>query len=183
MRGSGKYRYLLCSGSGAGRWTGWSQMDKSRVGVYVGVTEHGNVETENRDLFAQPVQLRSSNLVSLSQPRTVINNPANRINLNMGITGPHYCLGAACGTRKCRFDSRRADARWMSATCWPEGFRKASTPLAFLPVFAARGHWLGTKIPRGSHDPLIATDKIVVVRGGCLMVLERLGDALRRGDL
>ena len=25
----------------------WENTDKSRVGVYIGVTEHGNVETEN----------------------------------------------------------------------------------------------------------------------------------------
>ena len=29
-------------------------------------------------------------------PRTVANNPAGEITLNMGITGPHYTIGAAC---------------------------------------------------------------------------------------
>ncbi len=29
-------------------------------------------------------------------PRTVANNPAGEITLNLGITGPHYTLGAAC---------------------------------------------------------------------------------------
>ena len=29
-------------------------------------------------------------------PRTVANNPAGEVTLNMGITGPHYAIGAAC---------------------------------------------------------------------------------------
>ena len=29
-------------------------------------------------------------------PRTVANNPAGEISLNLGITGPHYTIGAAC---------------------------------------------------------------------------------------
>ena len=29
-------------------------------------------------------------------PRTVANNPAGEVTLNMKITGPHYTIGAAC---------------------------------------------------------------------------------------
>ena len=29
-------------------------------------------------------------------PRTVANNPAGEITINLGLTGPHYTIGAAC---------------------------------------------------------------------------------------
>ena len=29
-------------------------------------------------------------------PRTVANNPAGEITVNLGLTGPHYTIGAAC---------------------------------------------------------------------------------------
>jgi 3-oxoacyl-[acyl-carrier-protein] synthase II len=32
-------------------------------------------------------------------PRTVANNPAGEITLNLGLTGPAYCIGAACAAR------------------------------------------------------------------------------------
>ena len=45
----------------------WPNVDKSLVGVYVGVTEHGNVETENEVYALQGLQLRHQLLVAPSQ--------------------------------------------------------------------------------------------------------------------
>ena len=74
----------------------WANYDKSAVGIYVGVTEHGNVETENEihqlKTYNYDVQFWSHH----HNPRTVANNPAGEISMNLGITGPHYTLGAAC---------------------------------------------------------------------------------------
>ena len=70
--------------------------DKSRVGVYIGITEHGNVETEhevyNISKFDYDVKFWSHH----HNPRTVANNPAGEVTVKFGITGPHYTLGAAC---------------------------------------------------------------------------------------
>ena len=74
----------------------WSQVDRSRVGVYVGVTEHGNVETENEIYEIKGFNYDTKVWSHHHNPRTVANNPAGEITLNMGITGPHYTLGAAC---------------------------------------------------------------------------------------
>ena len=74
----------------------WSNTDKSRVGVYVGVTEHGNVETENEIFLIKGFDYDTSCWSHHHNPRTVANNPAGEIALNMGITGPHYSIGAAC---------------------------------------------------------------------------------------
>ena len=74
----------------------WENTDKSRVGIYVGVTEHGNVETENEIFVIKGFDYDTSCWSHHHNPRTVANNPAGEIALNMGITGPHYTIGAAC---------------------------------------------------------------------------------------
>ena len=75
----------------------WENVDKSRVGIYVGVTEHGNVETENEIFLIKGFDYDTDVWSHHHNPRTVANNPAGEIALNMGITGPHYTIGAACG--------------------------------------------------------------------------------------
>ena len=74
-----------------------SEIDPSKVGVYLGITEHGNVETETEvcqlfDHYNEEVKYWSHH----HNPRTVANNPAGEITINLGLTGPHYTVGAAC---------------------------------------------------------------------------------------
>ena len=73
------------------------EIDPSKVGVYLGITEHGNVETETEvcqlfDHYDEEVKYWSHH----HNPRTVANNPAGEITVNLGLTGPHYTVGAAC---------------------------------------------------------------------------------------
>ncbi len=74
----------------------WANIDRERVGVYIGVTEHGNVETENEIYEIKGYNYDTTVWSHHHNPRTVANNPAGEITLNMGITGPHYTIGAAC---------------------------------------------------------------------------------------
>ena len=74
----------------------WENVDRSTVGVFVGVTEHGNVETENEIYQIKGYDYDTQFWTHHHNPRTVANNPAGEITLNVGITGPHYTLGAAC---------------------------------------------------------------------------------------
>src|SRR5690606_1662651 len=75
----------------------WTNLDKNRVGVYLGITEHGNVETEQEihDLY-NTNKMDASLWSPHHNPRTVANNPAGEVTLSLGITGPHYTIGAAC---------------------------------------------------------------------------------------
>ena len=73
-----------------------SQRDRSRIGVYIGVTEHGNVETENEVFNISQYDYDVKYWSHHHNPRTVANNPAGEVTLNMKITGPHYTIGAAC---------------------------------------------------------------------------------------
>src|SRR5690606_7598584 len=72
------------------------EMDRDRVGVYLGITEHGNVETENEihDLYQN--NLNTDFWSHHHNPRTVANNPAGEVTLNLDTTGPAYTLGASC---------------------------------------------------------------------------------------
>ena len=74
----------------------WDNVDTGRVGVYVGITEHGNVETESEIYEISKFDYDTSVWTHHHNPRTVANNPAGEIALNMSITGPHYTIGAAC---------------------------------------------------------------------------------------
>ena len=72
-------------------------LNPSRIGVYLGITEHGNVETETEvcqlvDHYDEDVKYWTHH----HNPRTVANNPAGEITVNLGLTGPHYTIGAAC---------------------------------------------------------------------------------------
>jgi len=74
----------------------WNALDKSMVGVYLGITEHGNVETENEIYEMHQNQLDWKLWSPHHNPRTVANSPAGEVTLNLNITGPHYTLGSAC---------------------------------------------------------------------------------------
>ena len=74
----------------------WENTDKSRVGIYIGVTEHGNVETENEIHEIKGYDYDTAFWTHHHNPRTVANNPAGELTLNLGITGPHYTIGASC---------------------------------------------------------------------------------------
>jgi 3-oxoacyl-[acyl-carrier-protein] synthase II len=71
-------------------------VDKSRIGIYIGITEHGNVETENEIYNIKQYDYNIDFWSHHHNPRTVANSPAGEVTMNMGITGPHYTLGAAC---------------------------------------------------------------------------------------
>ncbi len=74
----------------------WSEVDTSMVGVYIGITEHGNVETENEIYEMHQNNLDYKLWSPHHNPRTVSNSPAGEVTLNLNITGPHYTLGSAC---------------------------------------------------------------------------------------
>ncbi|MCY4524365.1 MAG: beta-ketoacyl synthase N-terminal-like domain-containing protein, partial [Halobacteriovoraceae bacterium] len=74
----------------------FSLFDKDRTGVYLGITEHGNVETEEEIHQIYQHNLDISFWSLHHNPRTVANNPAGETTLNLGITGPSYTIGAAC---------------------------------------------------------------------------------------
>ena len=124
----------------------WENVDKSTVGIYVGVTEHGNVETENEIYQLKGYDYDTQYWSHHHNPRTVANNPAGEISLNLGITGPHYTLGAACAAGNAGMIQGVQMLRLGECDCalWRAASRRAFTRSASLPASTARGPWPAT---------------------------------------
>jgi len=160
-----------------------NQYDKNRVGVYLGITEHGNVETENEihDLY-NTHNLDVSFWSHHHNPRTVANNPAGEVTLNLGITGPHYTIGAACAAGNLGLIQGLQMLRLGEVdVALAGGVSESTETFGIFAAFKAQG-------ALGDHDdPALATrpldserNGIVVSEGGAIYVLERLSDALKR---
>jgi 3-oxoacyl-[acyl-carrier-protein] synthase II len=161
----------------------WEKLDPSRVGVYVGVTEHGNVETENEIFEIKGYDYDTKVWSHHHNPRTVANNPAGEITINMGITGPHYTIGAACaagnagmiqGAQMLQLDE--CDVALAG------GVSESIRTFGIFAGFASQGALAAHSDPTKASRPFDQDrNGIVVSEGGCLFVLERYADAARRG--
>lgn len=161
----------------------WEAIDTSRVGVYVGTTEHGNVETENEihniSQYDYDVRFWSHH----HNPRTVANNPAGEVTLNMGITGPHYTIGAACAAgnagliQACQM-LRLGEVDFAIAG----GVSESIHTFGIFAGFKSQGALAVHEDPNKASRPFDrARNGIVVSEGGAIYTLERLEDARKRG--
>ncbi len=161
----------------------WENTDRSRVGIYVGVTEHGNVETENEVYELKGYDYDTQFWSHHHNPRTVANNPAGEITLNMGITGPHYSIGAACAAGNAGLIQgaqmlRLGDCDLAVCGGVSESVRTFGIFASFKSQGALAEHEDAT---RASRPFDVDRNGIVVAEGGCLYVLERFADARKRG--
>ncbi len=158
-------------------------LDKSRIGIYLGITEHGNVETENEIYNIKQYDYNVDVWSHHHNPRTVANSPAGEVTLNMGITGPHYTLGAACAAGNIGLIQGLQMLRLGEVDLALAG-GVSETPHTFG-VFAAfknEGALASHPDPQKASRPFDRDrNGIVVSEGGCVCVLERLSDALERG--
>ncbi len=160
----------------------WENVDRSRVGVYIGVTEHGNVETENEIYSIKAYDYDTQFWSHHHNPRTVANNPAGEVTLNMGITGPHYTLGAACAAGNAGLIQGVQMLRLGEcdfALCG--GVSESIHTFGIFASFHSQGALARHDDPTKASRPFDADrNGIVVAEGGCLMTLERLSDARAR---
>src|SRR6478736_7300993 len=161
----------------------WANVDKSMVGVYVGVTEHGNVETENEIYELKGFDYDTKFWSHHHNPRTVANNPAGEISLNMGITGPHYTIGAACAAGNAGIIQGAQMLRLGECdVALAGGASESVRTFGIFASFASQGALAKHEDPTKASRPFdMDRNGIVVSEGGCLYVLERFDDAKRRG--
>src|SRR5690606_1608470 len=161
----------------------WQNTPRDRVGVYIGVTEHGNVETENEIYEIKKFDYDTKVWTHHHNPRTVANNPAGEITLNMGITGPHYTVGAACAV--CNAGLIQAAQQRMLGECdvaLAGGVSESIHTFGIFAGFASQGALASHEDPtRASRAFDRDRNGIVVSEGGCLFVVERYRDAASRG--
>jgi len=161
----------------------WPNFKRSRVGVYVGVTEHGNVETENEINEIKAFDYDTKVWSHHHNPRTVANNPAGEITLNMGITGPHYTLGAACAAGNAGLIQGAQMLRLNECDlAIAGGVSESIRTFGIFAGFASQGALAENSDPARASRPFdVDRNGIVVAEGGCLYTLERFSDAQRRG--
>ncbi|QGJ71613.1 Beta-ketoacyl synthase [Planctomycetales bacterium 10988] len=161
----------------------WANTDPARVGVYVGVTEHGNVETENEIYEIKQFDYDTKYWSHHHNPRTVANNPAGEVTLNMGITGPHYTLGAACAAGNVGVIEGMHMLRLGEcdlAICG--GVSESIHTFGIFASFHSQGALAHHEDPAQACRPFdVDRNGIVVSEGGCLYTLERYEDAAARG--
>ena len=158
-------------------------IDRSRIGVYLGTTEHGNVETENEVYNISKYDYDVKYWSHHHNPRTVSNNPAGEVTLNMKITGPHYTIGAACAAGNMGVIQgvqmlRLGEVDFALAGGVSESIHTFGIFASFKSEGALAEHEDPTKASRPFNKN---RNGIVCSEGGCVYTLERLENAKKRG--
>ena len=157
--------------------------NKGRIGVYVGITEHGNVETENEihniSQFGYDVKYWNH----YHNPRTVANNPAGEVTVNLGLTGPHYCIGAACAAGNAGIIQGTQQLMLGEIDyAIAGGVSESIHTFGIFAGFKSQGALAYDEDPLKASRPFDRNRTgIVVSEGGCLYVLETLESAKKRG--
>ena len=160
------------------------EIDPSKVGVYLGITEHGNVETETEvcqlfDHYDEEVKYWSHH----HNPRTVANNPAGEITVNLGLTGPHYTVGAACAAGNAGIiQGVQMLSLGECDQALAGGVSESIRAYGIFAGFKSQGALAIHDDPTKASRPFDrGRNGIVVSEGGCIYVLERFKDAKARG--
>lgn len=161
----------------------FASFDKSRIGVYVGITEHGNVDTEKQIYEIKQFDYDTTFVSHHYNPRIVANNPAGEVTLNMGITGPHYTLGAACaGGNIGLIQGLQMLLLGEVDLALAGGVSETIHAFGAFASFRSEGALASHADPEKACRPFDKNrNGVVVSEGGCIYVVERLSDALRRG--
>lgn len=161
----------------------FSEYDRAATGVYIGLTEHGTVETENEVYNIGQYNNDVNYWTHHHNPRTVLNNPAGEITMNLGLTGPHYAIGAACAAGNAALIQGTQMLRLGEvdlALCG--GISECVGSFGIFASFRAQGALAEHVDPTKASRPFDRDrNGIVISEGGCLFTLERLDRAQARG--
>ena len=154
----------------------------SRIGVYIGLTEHGTVETENEVYNISQFDYDTRYWTHHHNPRTVLNNPAGEITLNLGITGPHYSIGAACAAGNASLIQGVQMLRLGEVDmALAGGISESTGSFGIFASFQAQNALGGHADPNKASRPFdLSRDGIVISERGCIYVRETLENALAR---
>src|SRR3989338_2508007 len=154
----------------------------NRIGVFIGITEHGNVETENEVYELYQNKLDTKLWSPHHNPRTVANSPAGEVTLSLNITGPHYTIGSACaGGNLGIIQGVQQLILGEVDVAIAGGISESPATFGIFAGFAAQTALAFDEDPTRAIRPLDKTRKgTVISEGGALFTLERLEDAQKR---
>jgi 3-oxoacyl-[acyl-carrier-protein] synthase II len=160
-----------------------ARLNPARAGVYIGITEHGNVETENEIFNISQFNYDTKYWTHHHNPRTVANNPAGEVTINLGLTGPHYTIGAACAAGNAGLIQAAQMLRLGEVdVALAGGVSESIHTFGIFAAFKAQGALAHHDDPNKASRPFDRDrNGIVIAEGGALYVVERLSDALARG--
>ena len=161
----------------------FANFNKDRIGVYIGTTEHGNVETENEIYNISKFNYDTRYWTHHHNPRTVANNPAGEVTINLGITGPHYTIGAACAAGNAGLIQAVQMLKLGEVDlALAGGVSESIQTFGIFAGFKSQGALAVHDDPNCASRPFDqGRNGIVVSEGGCIYTLERLEDAQSRG--
>ncbi len=159
-----------------------SEYDPAKIGVYIGLTEHGTVETENEVYNISQYGHNTDYWTHHHNPRTVLNNPAGEITMNLGITGPHYVIGAACAAGNASLIQAVQMLRLGEVDmALAGGISESVGSFGIFASFKAQGALAEAKDPRLASRPFdLNRNGIVISEGACVYTLEHLDKAIER---
>ncbi|MBQ7649613.1 MAG: beta-ketoacyl-[Victivallales bacterium] len=154
-----------------------------RTGVFLGITEHGNVETENEIYEISQYEYNTKYWSHYHNPRTVANSPAGEVTVNLGITGPHFTLGAACAA------GNLGPVTGLQQILLGEvdmalagGVSESPRTFGIFAAFNSQNALATNDAPEKASRPFDKSrNGIVISEGGAVFVLERLDRAKARG--
>ena len=160
----------------------FSLYPRNRAGVYIGLTEHGTVETENEIYSLSQFEFNTDFWSHHHNPRTVLNNPAGEITMNLGVTGPHYSIGGACAAGNAALIQGAQMLKLGEVdVALAGGISESTGSFGIFASFKAEGALAVHDDPAKACRPFdTERNGIVVSEGACVFVLERLDKALAR---
>jgi 3-oxoacyl-[acyl-carrier-protein] synthase II len=146
------------------------------------VFEYGNVETENEIYNISKYNYDTKYWSHHHNPRTVANNPAGEVTLNMKITGPHYTIGAACAAGNMGVIQGVQMLRLGEVDlALAGGVSESIHTFGIFASFKSEGALAEHKDPAKASRPFDKNrNGIVCAEGGGVYILERLSDAKKR---
>ena len=160
----------------------WSTIPRDRVGICLGITEHGNVETENEIHELGQYNNDLGTWSNYHNSRTVANNPAGEVSINLGVTGPHLTIGAACAAGNAGLiHGAQLLALGEIDVALAGGVSESIRSFGIFASFQSQRALARHADPAKASRPFDNhRNGIVVSEGGGVFVLERLSDAKRR---
>ena len=155
---------------------------KKNIGTYIGITEHGIVNTEQQLATLQKFQYDLSVFDPYQNPKIISNNPSGSVALHLQLKGPAYTLGGACASGLLGIiEGARALQLNECDIALCGGVGESIQSFISFASFLAQGALSRHTPPQEASRPFDAhRTGLVVSEGGCLLTLERESHARER---
>ena len=155
-----------------------------KLGIFLGITEHGNVETENEIYNISQFNYDLKFWTHHHNPRTVANNPAGEASIKFNIHGPHYTIGAACAAGNIGLIQGLQQLQLNEVDiAFAGGISESIHTFGIFAGFKSQGALAHHNNPTKASRPFDKNrNGIVVSEGGAIYILQRLKDALKNNS-